>query len=103
MPHDIWDAVLYSAEKTKNQAFTTSDFASVMLVCQEVVVLEGMYVFAFRPAVGERSHMRITTPDFKLHTLSVSEYLQLRECLADDSPGNYFIVCVLSGYFRLRT
>ncbi|XP_072989700.1 sucrose synthase 1 [Typha latifolia] len=92
LPHQIlaeYNAVIPEADKEK---LKDGAFEDVMKAAQEAIVIPPWVALAIRPRPGVWEYVRVNFSELAVEELSVPEYLQFKEQLADGSFENNFVL-----------
>ncbi|KAF3323469.1 sucrose synthase 2 [Carex littledalei] len=88
-PHQIiaeYNTAIPDREKLKDSAFD-----DVLRAAQEAIVLPPWVALAIRPRPGVWEYVRVNVSELGVEELSVPEYLQFKEQLADENKENFVL------------
>jgi sucrose synthase len=88
-PHQImaeYNTAIPDREKLKDSAFD-----DVLRGAQEAIVLPPWVALAIRPRPGVWEYVRVNVSELGVEELSVAEYLQFKEQLADEKKENFVL------------
>jgi len=71
---------------------TDGPFSEVLKSAQEAIVLPPFVAIAVRPRPGVWEYVRVNVHELSVEQLSVAEYLQFKEALADEQSNNKYVL-----------